>query len=148
MHPNDGRVVSNFIVQALGNAPITLYGDGTQTRAFCYVDDLIDGFLALMAAEDDITGPINLGNPVEISVADLAELVIDLTGSRSQTVYRPLPVDDPIQRCPDIAEARAVLGWEPRTELRTGLERTIAYFERLLSKYGRAAVEREPAPVK
>ncbi|HEY1258106.1 MAG TPA: UDP-glucuronic acid decarboxylase family protein [Stellaceae bacterium] len=148
MHPNDGRVVSNFIVQALGNAPITLYGDGTQTRAFCYVDDLIDGFLALMAAEDDITGPINLGNPVEISVADLAELVIDLTGSRSQTVYRPLPVDDPIQRCPDITEARAVLGWEPRTELRTGLERTIAYFERLLSKYGRAAVEREPAPVK
>jgi UDP-glucuronate decarboxylase len=148
MHPNDGRVVSNFIVQALGNAPITLYGDGTQTRAFCYVDDLIDGFLALMAAEDDITGPINLGNPVEISVADLAELVIDLTGSRSQTVYRPLPVDDPIQRCPDIAEARAVLGWEPRTELRIGLERTIAYFERLLSKYGRAAVEREPAPVK
>jgi UDP-glucuronate decarboxylase len=148
MHPNDGRVVSNFIVQALGNAPITLYGDGTQTRAFCYVDDLIDGFLALMAAEDDITGPINLGNPVETSVAELAELVIELTGSRSETVYRPLPIDDPIQRCPDTTEARAVLGWEPRTELRIGLARTIAYFDRLLSKHGRSAVDREPAPVK
>ncbi|HEU0155273.1 MAG TPA: UDP-glucuronic acid decarboxylase family protein [Stellaceae bacterium] len=148
MHPNDGRVVSNFIVQALGNAPITLYGNGTQTRAFCYVDDLIDGFLALMAAEDDITGPINLGNPVETSVAELAELVIELTGSRSETVYRPLPIDDPIQRCPDTTEARAVLGWEPRTELRIGLARTIAYFDRLLSKHGRSAVDREPAPVK
>lgn len=148
MHPNDGRVVSNFIVQALENAPITLYGDGTQTRAFCYVEDLIDGFLALMAAEDDITGPMNLGNPVETSVAELAALIIELTGSRSGIVYRPLPIDDPIQRCPDITQARAVIGWEPRTELRPGLERTIAYFDRLLSKHAHAAVEREPPPVK
>ncbi|MGH7065308.1 MAG: UDP-glucuronic acid decarboxylase family protein [Stellaceae bacterium] len=148
MHPNDGRVVSNFIVQALGNAPITLYGDGMQTRAFCYVEDLIDGFLALMAAENDITGPMNLGNPVETSVAELAELIIELTGSRSGIVYRPLPIDDPIQRCQDITQERAVIGWEPRTELRPGLERTIAYFDRLLSKHGHAAVEREPAPVK
>jgi UDP-glucuronate decarboxylase len=133
MHPNDGRVVSNFIVQALNNEPITLYGDGTQTRAFCYVDDLIDGFLALMAAEDDITGPINLGNPVETSVAELAEIVIALTGSRSTLVRRPLPTDDPVQRCPDIAQAEAVLGWRPRTLLRDGLARTIAYFDDLLS---------------
>jgi UDP-glucuronate decarboxylase len=120
MHPNDGRVVSNFIVQALTNVPITLYGDGTQTRAFCYVDDLIDGFLALMAAEDGITGPINLGNPVEISVAELAERVIALTGSRSSITRLPLPADDPIQRCPDIAQAQAVLGWQPRTDLQDG----------------------------
>jgi UDP-glucuronate decarboxylase len=133
MHPNDGRVVSNFIVQALTNAPITLYGDGTQTRAFCYVDDLIDGFRALMAAEDDITGPINLGNPVETSVAELAEQVIAMTGSHSTIVRRPLPADDPVQRCPDITQAEAVLGWQPRTELKDGLARTIAYFEDLLS---------------
>ncbi len=137
MHPNDGRVVSNFIVQALNNAPITLYGDGTQTRAFCYVDDLIEGFLALMAAADDITGPINLGNPIETSVAELADLVIALTGSRSAITYRPLPVDDPVQRCPDIAQARAVLGWEPRIALKDGLERTVAYFDNLLSQHGR-----------
>jgi UDP-glucuronate decarboxylase len=133
MHPNDGRVVSNFIVQALTNAPITLYGDGTQTRAFCYVDDLIDGFIALMAAEDDITGPINLGNPVETSVAELAERVIALTGSRSPITRLPLPADDPIQRCPDIAQAQALLGWQPRTELQDGLARTIGYFDDLLS---------------
>ena len=133
MHPNDGRVVSNFIVQALNNAPITLYGDGTQTRAFCYVDDLIDGFLALMAAEDDITGPINLGNPIETSVAELAERIIALTGSRSSIARLPLPTDDPVQRCPDIAQAQAVLGWQPRTELQDGLARTIAYFDDLLS---------------
>jgi UDP-glucuronate decarboxylase len=130
-------VVSNFIVQALRNAPITLYGDGTQTRAFCYVDDLINGFLALMAADDDITGPMNLGNPVETSVAELAEIVIALTGSRSTLTRRPLPTDDPVQRCPDIAQAEAVLGWRPRTELRDGLARTIAYFDELLS--GRAS---------
>jgi UDP-glucuronate decarboxylase len=133
MHPNDGRVVSNFIVQALNNAPITLYGDGTQTRAFCYVDDLIAGFLALMAADDDVTGPINLGNPVETSVAELAEMVIALTGSRSTITRGPLPTDDPIQRCPDIAQAKSVLGWQPRVELRDGLARTIAYFDELLS---------------
>jgi UDP-glucuronate decarboxylase len=139
MHPNDGRVVSNFIVQALANQPITLYGTGDQTRAFCYVDDLVEGFLRLMAAEDDITGPVNLGNPVETSVAELAELVIALTGSRSPIVRRPLPVDDPVQRCPDISQARAVLGWEPRTALEDGLARTIAYFDRLLAGHRQAS---------
>ena len=136
MHPNDGRVVSNFIVQALKNEPITVYGDGSQTRAFCYVDDLIEGFLRMMDAPDDITGPMNLGNPVETSVGDLAKLVIDLTGSRSKIVRRPLPVDDPIQRCPDISQAEAILDWRPRMALRTGLQRTIAYFDRLLSERG------------
>ena len=139
MHPNDGRVVSNFIVQALKNEPITLYGDGSQTRAFCYVDDLIDGFVALMAAPDEVTGPINLGNPVETSVGQLAELVVALTGSRSTVVHRPLPVDDPVQRCPDIGQAQAVLGWQPRTALADGLGRTIAYFDRLLSAASRPA---------
>jgi len=109
MHPNDGRVVSNFIVQALKGAPLTLYGDGAQTRAFCYVDDLIEGLLRMMAASEAATGPINLGNPVETSVAELARLVIDLTGSRSKIVRRPLPIDDPIQRCPNIAQAQALL---------------------------------------
>ena len=120
MHPNDGRVVSNFIVQALRNEPITLYGDGTQTRAFCYVDDLIEGFVRMMAAPDDITGPINLGNPVETSVAELAELIIELTGSRSKIEHRPLPVDDPVQRCPDISQAKALLDWQPRTAAAAG----------------------------
>ncbi|MBO0736158.1 MAG: NAD-dependent epimerase/dehydratase family protein, partial [Alphaproteobacteria bacterium] len=115
---------------------ITLYGDGSQTRAFCFVDDLIDGFVKLMAAEDDITGPINLGNPVETSVAELAELVIDMTGSSSVITRRPLPVDDPVQRCPDITQARAVLGWQPVTDLKTGLARTIEYFDTLLAKGG------------
>ncbi len=145
MHPNDGRVVSNFIVQALQNEPITLYGDGTQIRAFCYVDDLIDGFVALMAASDDITGPVNLGNPVETSVAELADLVIALTGSRSTIVRRQLPVDDPVQRCPDIAQAEAVLGWRPRTELKDGLMRTIAYFDKLLAQRGRGRAPRAGA---
>jgi len=134
MHPNDGRVVSNFIVQALNGAPITLYGDGTQTRAFCYVEDLIDGFVKLMAAPDTITGPINLGNPVETSVAELADLVIELTGSRSRIVRHPLPVDDPAQRCPDITGAERILGWHPETPLADGLARTIAYFDSLLSE--------------
>jgi UDP-glucuronate decarboxylase len=149
MHPNDGRVVSNFIMQALRNEPITLYGEGTQTRAFCYVDDLIDGFVALMAAPDDVTGPINLGNPVETSVAELADRVIALTGSRSTITRHPLPVDDPVQRCPEIAQARAVLGWQPRTELDTGLTRTIAYFEKLLSQRGPTLGRRaaRPAPL-
>jgi UDP-glucuronate decarboxylase len=136
MHPNDGRVVSNFIVQALQNEPITLYGDGSQTRAFCYVDDLIEGFLRMMAAPDSATGPLNLGNPVEISVAELARLVIELTGSRSKLTRRPLPVDDPIQRCPDIAAAKALLDWQPKTPLRAGLQRTIDYFDALLTELG------------
>jgi UDP-glucuronate decarboxylase len=136
MHPNDGRVVSNFIVQALRNEPITLYGSGNQTRAFCYVDDLIEGFLRMMAAPDDITGPMNLGNPVETSVAELAKLVVELTGSRSKIVYRPLPIDDPTQRCPDISQAKAILEWEPRMALRTGLQRTIRYFDTLLTERG------------
>ena len=117
--------------------PITLYGDGTQTRAFCYVDDLIEGFLRLMAAPDHLTGPINLGNPTETSVAELAELVIALTGSRSAITRRPLPVDDPVQRCPDISQATALLAWQPATPLNDGLARTIAYFDRLLSKRSR-----------
>ncbi|HEV8029503.1 MAG TPA: NAD-dependent epimerase/dehydratase family protein, partial [Stellaceae bacterium] len=142
MHPNDGRVVSNFIVQALQNEPITLYGDGSQTRAFCYVDDLVEGFLRMMAAPDSATGPLNLGNPVEISVAELARLVIELTGSRSKLTRRPLPVDDPIQRCPDITAAKALLDWQPKTPLRAGLQRTIDYFEELLRRYG--ALEERP----
>src|SRR5262249_28020409 len=132
MHPNDGRVVSNFIVQALRNEPITLYGDGTQTRAFCYVDDMIDGLVRMMATPDDVTGPVNLGNPVETSVAELAELIVELTGSRSRIEYRPLPVDDPVQRCPDISQAKTLLDWQPQTKLRPGLKRTIIYFDELL----------------
>jgi UDP-glucuronate decarboxylase len=134
MHPNDGRVVSNFIVQALRGEPITLYGDGSQTRAFCYVDDLIEGWLRLMAAPDDVTGPINLGNPVETTVRQLAEKIIALTGSPSTIEFRPLPVDDPTQRCPDISRARDLLGWKPRVPLEIGLERTIAYFDRMLAE--------------
>jgi UDP-glucuronate decarboxylase len=132
MHPNDGRVVSNFILQALLGDDMTIYGDGSQTRAFCYVDDLIDGFIRMMNADDDVTGPINIGNPVEMPVLALAERVISLTGSRSRIVHRPLPQDDPIQRCPDITRARRILGWEPRVDLDEGLLRTIAYFDRLL----------------
>jgi UDP-glucuronate decarboxylase len=133
MHPNDGRVVSNFVIQALKGQPITVFGDGQQTRAFCYVDDLIEGFVRLMAAPDDVTGPINLGNPSEFTIAELAGLVIDITGSKSKIINRPLPIDDPMQRCPDIAKARSLLGWEPKVALRDGLKRTIDYFERLLS---------------
>jgi UDP-glucuronate decarboxylase len=141
MHPNDGRVVSNLIVQALRNEPITLYGDGSQTRAFCYVDDLINGFVALMATGDEVTGPINLGNPIETSVGELAEMIVALTGSRSATVYRPLPIDDPVQRCPDITQAQSILGWQPRTALKDGLSRTIAYFDQLLA-HGRQVAAR------
>jgi len=147
MHPNDGRVVSNFIVQALKGAPLTLYGEGTQTRAFCYVDDLIEGFLRLMAAEDDITGPVNLGNPIETSVAELAELIIALTGSRSTITRRPLPVDDPVQRCPDITLASTLLAWQPTTPLADGLTRTIAYFDKLLSERPGSAGLVEPTAV-
>jgi UDP-glucuronate decarboxylase len=134
MHPDDGRVVSNFILQALRNKDITLYGTGEQTRSFCYVDDLVDGLLALMKSGDAVTGPINIGNPNEFSIRELAEIVIDLTGSRSNIVCLPLPVDDPRQRQPDIAKAREVLGWKPVTELRSGLIKTISYFERILGK--------------
>jgi UDP-glucuronate decarboxylase len=136
MHPRDGRVVSNFIVQALRGEDITVYGDGSQTRAFCYVDDLIEGWVRLMATGDEVTGPINIGNPMEIPVRELAERVIAQIGSRSKLVFRPLPVDDPLQRCPDITQAKAVLGWEPRVRLEVGLERTIAYFDKLLTERG------------
>ena len=132
MHPNDGRVVSNFIVRALLGRELAIYGDGQQTRAFCYVDDLIEGLVRLMATPRDVTGPVNIGNPEEFSIVDLAHRVISLTGSRSQVVHRPLPEDDPRQRMPDISRARNVLGWEPRTKLEDGLRRTIAYFEEVL----------------
>ena len=134
MHPQDGRVVSNFIVQALQNRPITIYGDGLQTRSFCYVDDLIAGFRKLMDSPDDITGPINIGNPSEFTMIQLAEAVLELTGSRSQLVREPLPMDDPKQRQPDITIARDKLGWEPTVPLKAGLVRTIAYFEKLLAE--------------
>lgn len=141
MHPDDGRVVSNFIVQALRGQDITLFGDGGQTRAFCYVDDLIAGLMRLMDSPDEVTGPINLGNPHEMSVRELAERVVALTGSRSKLVYRPLPQDDPLQRCPDITLAQEVLGWRPHVALDEGLRRTIAYFERLLTERGQRAAQ-------
>jgi UDP-glucuronate decarboxylase len=144
MHPNDGRVVSNFIVQALKGEPITLYGNGSQTRAFCYVDDLLEGWIRLMAAPDDVTGPINIGNPVETTVAELAHKIIELTGSRSKIEHRPLPVDDPTQRCPDISRAKSLLGWEPKVALETGLKKTIEYFDHLL---GSNAAPAEARPV-
>ncbi len=132
MHPNDGRVVSNFIVQALKGKDITIYGDGSQTRSFCYCDDLIRGMIAMMATPDEITGPINLGNPHEFTIKQLAELVIELTGSKSQIIYEPLPSDDPTQRQPIIDKAKAILGWEPTVQLREGLIKTIEYFDRKL----------------
>jgi len=134
MHPHDGRVVSNFIMQALQNQPITIYGDGSQTRSFCYVDDLIDAFLLFMNSPDEVTGPINLGNPGEFTIRELAEQVIDLTGSGSEIVFNPLPSDDPKQRRPDIRLAKEKLDWEPKVPLREGLKPTIAYFEDLLLK--------------
>lgn len=133
MHPNDGRVVSNFIMQALQNKPITLYGDGSQTRSFCYVDDLIDLILLFMRTPENVTGPMNMGNPDEFTIRELAELVIEITGSSSNLVFLPLPTDDPRQRRPDISMARS-LGWEPTIPLRQGLLRTTDYFERLLKK--------------
>ena len=132
MHMNDNRVVSNFIVQALKGEPITLYGDGSQTRSFCYVDDLIDGFIRFMASEDGFTGPVNLGNPNEFSIKELAEKVIDMTGTRSKIVYQPLPADDPKQRQPDISLAQTQLDWQPTISLDQGLAKTIAYFDNLL----------------
>ena len=134
MHPHDGRVVSNFIVQALQGADITLYGDGQQTRSFCYVDDLVDGFMRLMDTPDEVTGPINLGNPNEFTIRELADLVVELTGSRSRVMSAPLPSDDPKQRQPNIAQARETLAWGPRTQLREGLEKTIAFFDALLAQ--------------
>ena len=128
MHPSDGRVVSNFILQALNDEPITIYGEGNQTRSFCYVDDLIDGWLALMETEKGFTGPVNIGNPHEFTIRQLAEQVIEQTGSKSELKFQPLPQDDPMQRKPDISLARERLGWEPKIELKEGLEKTIAYF--------------------
>lgn len=132
MHPNDGRVVSNFILQALRGEPITIYGDGSQTRSFCYVDDMVDGLIRLMSSPDDLTGPINLGNPEEISILELATEIIELANSPSGIAFRPLPVDDPRQRKPDITLAKEKLGWSPWTSLKDGLERTVAYFDILL----------------
>ena len=132
MHPNDGRVVSNFVVQALKGEPITLFGDGKQTRAFCYVDDLVDGLVRLMESPEEVTGPINIGNPGEFTMRELAELVLELTGSASKIEFRPLPADDPRQRRPDISKAERVLGWRPHVPLREGLAKTIDYFDALL----------------
>jgi UDP-glucuronate decarboxylase len=140
MHPNDGRVVSNFVVQALLGRDITVYGDGQQTRSFCYVDDLIDGLVHLMASGDGVTGPINIGNPQEHSMLQLAQMVIDLTGSRSRVAHRPLPQDDPRQRRPDISKANELLSWSPKTPVREGLIKTIAYFEELLRDQGTRAL--------
>lgn len=133
MHPDDGRVVSNFIVQALKGQPVTIYGDGSQTRSFCYVDDLIDGFVRLMATAKGVTGPINLGNPGEFSMLELARHVIDMTGSKSKLTFKPLPQDDPKQRRPDITRAVAELDWQPKVPLKVGLRKTIDYFDELLS---------------
>jgi UDP-glucuronate decarboxylase len=134
MHPNDGRVVSNFIVQALLGRDITMYGDGKQTRSFCYVDDLVDGLMRLMNSADNVTGPINLGNPHEFTMLELATLVIELTGSKSKIVHKPLPQDDPLQRKPNITQAKTVLDWEPKIQLKEGLAKTIAYFDRLIAE--------------
>jgi UDP-glucuronate decarboxylase len=134
MHPNDGRVVSNFIVQALREEPISIYGDGRQTRSFCYVDDMIEAFVRLMDSDDEFTGPVNLGNSGEFSIMELAEKIIRLTGSKSGTIFRPLPGDDPVQRQPDISLAKRQLGWEPSVGLEDGLKRTIEYFDDLLRK--------------
>ena len=145
MHPNDGRVVSSFILQALRNQDITIFGEGEQTRSFCYVDDMVEGFVKMMDTAPDITGPINLGNPNEMTVRELAEKIVDLTGSRSKIVHRPLPEDDPKRRRPDISEADRVLDWRPTTPLKEGLQKTIPYFEQLLAE-GRIQNSPESAP--
>jgi len=132
MHPNDGRVVSNFIMQALQNKEITIYGNGQQTRSFCYVDDMVTGMINMMDTDDKITGPINIGNPEEFTIHQLAETVVRMTGSKSKIVYHPLPSDDPLQRKPDISKARQLLGWEPKIKLEEGLMKTIEYFRNLL----------------
>jgi UDP-glucuronate decarboxylase len=146
MHPEDGRVVSNFIVQALKGEDITVYGDGLQKRSFCYVDDLIDGLVRLMRSATDITGPINLGNPHEFTIAELAQLIIELSGSSSQIVHRPVPSDDPRQRRPDITRARQLIDWQPKVALQEGLLRTISYFEELLVGDRCALGTRRPSP--
>jgi UDP-glucuronate decarboxylase len=138
MHPQDGRVISNFIVQALQGEELTVYGNGEQTRSFCYVDDLIDGLIALMQSPDEVVGPVNIGNPGEYTMLELAEMVLKLTGERSKIVFKALPPDDPMQRQPDITVARSMLGWEPKVPLQEGLERTIAYFRTLLQTDNRA----------
>ncbi|MCI5178814.1 MAG: SDR family oxidoreductase [Candidatus Electrothrix sp. AW3_4] len=140
MHPDDGRVVSNFIVQALKNKPITVYGDGSQTRSFCYVDDMIEGFVRLMDTEDNFTGPVNLGNPGEFTILELAEHVLEMTGSRSEIQFHPLPHDDPKQRKPDIALAGQELGWQPKVKLKEGLVKTIQYFDNYLKQTGGSSV--------
>jgi len=134
MHPNDGRVVSNFIVQALKGEEITMYGDGQQTRSFCYVDDLIDAMIKMMNSEQGFTGPVNIGNPVEFTMLQLAEIIIKLSGSKSKIIYRPLPSDDPKQRQPNIELAKAKLGWQPKVNLEDGLKETIAYFKKVLAR--------------
>jgi UDP-glucuronate decarboxylase len=133
MHPNDGRVVSNFICRALRNQPLEIYGDGTQSRSFCYISDLIDGLTKLMNSPDEITGPMNFGNPVEFTIAELAEKVIELTNSKSALVYKTLPPDDPKQRQPNIDHARSTIGWQPQVPLEEGLRETIVYFDKLLA---------------
>jgi UDP-glucuronate decarboxylase len=146
MHPNDGRVVSNFIVQALLGRDITIYGEGSQTRSFCYVDDLVDGLIRLMGTSHEVTGPVNIGNPDEFSILELASTIISLTGSSSKIVNRPLPQDDPRQRRPDISMAKEELSWTPHTKLKEGLIQTIAYFEQLLSDQGlRASLKADSA---
>jgi UDP-glucuronate decarboxylase len=134
MHPHDGRVVSNFIIQALKDEPITMFGDGAQTRSFCYVDDMIEGMVRMMDGPDDFIGPVNLGNPAECTILELAQLIVRLTGSRSEIEFRPPPMDDPRKRRPDIGLAKQRLGWEPKTGLEEGLQKTIHYFEELLSE--------------
>jgi UDP-glucuronate decarboxylase len=133
MHPQDGRVISSFIIEALKNEPITIYGSGSQTRSFCYVDDMVEGLTRLMNVDCDGGGAVNLGNPVEITIAEVADLIISLVGSRSKIEFRPLPQDDPRQRCPDITRAKELLHWMPKVQLKDGLSRTIAYFDGLLS---------------
>lgn len=140
MHPNDGRVVSNFIVQALTNQPITIYGDGSQTRSFCFVDDLIAGLTSLMESGPEITGPVNLGNPHEFTIIELADMIVEMTGSKTKIINESLPTDDPKQRQPDITRAKEILDWTPRVELREGLARTIQYFEDLISRSGVSSI--------
>jgi len=136
MHPDDGRVISNFILQALRNEPITIYGDGSQTRSFCYVDDMVDGLIRLMNTSDDFTGPVNLGNPSEISILQLAQKIIQMTGSMSEIAFRPLPADDPRQRQPLIDLAKEKLGWSPKVPLEEGLKKTVAYFQEIIGQEG------------
>ena len=143
MDPEDGRVVSNFIMQALQNQPLAMYGNGKQTRSFCYVDDLVDGIIAMMESEENFLGPVNLGNPHEFNLLELAELILKLTGSKSKFIFKPLPSDDPTQRCPNISLAKNKLGWEPKINLEDGLKRTIEYFDKLLKEnYESSSVSR------